>query len=82
MSTKNTLPSSEQGDPATDNPEQESQNNSNKMWGGRFSQAPDSLMETINASIGFDQRGTFRMFLMPSGRFASPNQSDLTQNSP
>ena len=56
MSTKNTLTSSGQGDPATDNPEQESQNDSNKMWGGRFSQAPDSLMEKINASVGFDQR--------------------------
>jgi argininosuccinate lyase len=56
MSTKNNLPSGEQGDPATDNPQQESQNDSNRMWGGRFSQAPDSLMETINASIGFDQR--------------------------
>ncbi|MEP9350123.1 argininosuccinate lyase [Xanthobacter sp. KR7-225] len=29
---------------------------SNKMWGGRFSSAPDAIMEEINASIGFDQR--------------------------
>lgn len=29
---------------------------SNKMWGGRFSTAPDAIMEEINASIGFDQR--------------------------
>jgi len=27
---------------------------SNKMWGGRFSSAPDAVMEEINASIGFD----------------------------
>lgn len=29
---------------------------SNQMWGGRFSSAPDALMEEINASIGFDYR--------------------------
>ena len=29
---------------------------SNAMWGGRFSARPDSIMEEINASIGFDQR--------------------------
>ncbi|MDG2403953.1 MAG: lyase family protein, partial [Paracoccaceae bacterium] len=29
---------------------------SNQMWGGRFSAGPDSIMETINASIGFDKR--------------------------
>ncbi|MEM6376224.1 MAG: argininosuccinate lyase [Pseudomonadota bacterium] len=29
---------------------------SNKMWGGRFADAPDALMEAINASIGFDKR--------------------------
>jgi argininosuccinate lyase len=28
----------------------------NKMWGGRFEDAPDSIMEEINASIGFDRR--------------------------
>ncbi len=27
----------------------------NRMWGGRFSTAPDVLMERINASIGFDK---------------------------
>ncbi|MEX2453759.1 MAG: argininosuccinate lyase [Rhodospirillaceae bacterium] len=27
----------------------------NRMWGGRFSAAPDTLMERINASIGFDK---------------------------
>ncbi|PKQ08180.1 MAG: argininosuccinate lyase [Alphaproteobacteria bacterium HGW-Alphaproteobacteria-12] len=29
---------------------------SNKMWGGRFGESPDRIMEEINASIGFDQR--------------------------
>jgi argininosuccinate lyase len=29
---------------------------SNAMWGGRFADAPDALMEAINASIGFDRR--------------------------
>ena len=28
----------------------------NKMWGGRFSQAPDAIMSKINASIDFDQK--------------------------
>ena len=28
----------------------------NRMWGGRFAQAPAEIMEEINASIGFDQR--------------------------
>ncbi|MEL7301017.1 MAG: argininosuccinate lyase [Pseudomonadota bacterium] len=28
----------------------------NKMWGGRFADGPDAIMEAINASIGFDQR--------------------------
>lgn len=26
------------------------------MWGGRFAEGPDAIMEAINASIGFDQR--------------------------
>ncbi len=26
------------------------------MWGGRFASGPDALMESINASIGFDKR--------------------------
>ena len=26
------------------------------MWGGRFADGPDAIMEAINASIGFDQR--------------------------
>jgi argininosuccinate lyase len=28
----------------------------NRMWGGRFAQAPAEIMEEINASIGFDRR--------------------------
>lgn len=33
-----------------------SKDNSNKMWGGRFSQSPDAVMEAINASISYDKR--------------------------
>ena len=29
---------------------------SNKMWGGRFGEGPDRIMEEINASIGFDHK--------------------------
>ncbi len=29
---------------------------SNAMWGGRFADGPDAIMEAINASIGFDRR--------------------------
>ena len=28
---------------------------SNKMWGGRYTSGPDSVMEDINASIDFDR---------------------------
>ena len=35
-----------------------SDNSSNKMWGGRFAEGPDAIMEAINASIGFDRRMT------------------------
>src|SRR5438876_1303812 len=28
---------------------------SNKMWGGRFVDSPDAVMEEINASIDFDR---------------------------
>jgi argininosuccinate lyase len=28
---------------------------SNRMWGGRFAQAPDAILEEINASIDFDK---------------------------
>jgi argininosuccinate lyase len=33
-----------------------SNNSSNAMWGGRFAAGPDTIMEAINASIGFDKR--------------------------
>jgi argininosuccinate lyase len=33
-----------------------SEKSSNKMWGGRFAEGPDAIMEAINASIGFDRR--------------------------
>lgn len=33
-----------------------SENTSNKMWGGRFTDGPDAIMQSINASIKFDQR--------------------------
>ncbi|MFN7167472.1 MAG: argininosuccinate lyase [Pannonibacter sp.] len=29
---------------------------SNRMWGGRFAEGPDAIMEEINVSIGFDQK--------------------------
>ena len=29
---------------------------SQKMWGGRFGDGPDDIMEEINASVGFDKR--------------------------
>ena len=28
----------------------------NKMWGGRFTEAPASVMEEINTSLDFDKR--------------------------
>ena len=37
----------------------------NCMWGGRFAEGPDSVMEEINASIDFDQR-LFRQDIMGS----------------
>ena len=30
--------------------------NTNSMWGGRFSLAPSEIMEKINASIDFDKK--------------------------
>jgi argininosuccinate lyase len=30
--------------------------NSNQMWGGRFSERPDAIMEAINASIDYDRK--------------------------
>ncbi len=32
------------------------ESSSNTMWGGRFAQGPDAVMEAINASIDFDRR--------------------------
>ena len=29
---------------------------SNRMWGGRFAEGPDAIMEEINASIGYDRK--------------------------
>ncbi|MDE0112090.1 MAG: argininosuccinate lyase [Albidovulum sp.] len=29
---------------------------SNEMWGGRFAEAPDDIMQAVNASIDFDKR--------------------------
>ncbi|RMF40336.1 MAG: argininosuccinate lyase [Alphaproteobacteria bacterium] len=29
---------------------------SNRMWGGRFAEGPDAVMEAINASVDFDRR--------------------------
>lgn len=31
------------------------ENNTNKMWGGRFAQSPAEIMQEINASISFDK---------------------------
>ncbi len=36
--------------------EKMSKDSPNAMWGGRFAEGPDAIMEAINASIGFDQR--------------------------
>ena len=33
-----------------------SEGGANAMWGGRFADRPDAVMEAINASIGFDRR--------------------------
>ena len=33
-----------------------SDNTSNKMWGGRFADGPEAIMQAINVSIGFDKR--------------------------
>jgi argininosuccinate lyase len=37
-------------------PNDTKKNQTNALWGGRFTAGPDALMEAINASIGFDQR--------------------------
>src|SRR3569623_1081179 len=37
---------------------------SNKMWGGRFGESPDAIMEEINVSIDNDQVSTdFRLYV-------------------
>ncbi|WP_137157163.1 argininosuccinate lyase [Rhizobium sp. FKL33] len=36
--------------------ESNSNSSSNQMWGGRFAAGPASIMEEINASIGFDKK--------------------------
>lgn len=35
------------------------ENNANRMWGGRFQMSPSEIMEDINVSIGFDKRMAF-----------------------
>jgi len=37
----------------------------NRMWGGRFAEGPDAIMEEINASIDFDQK-LFRQDILAS----------------
>ncbi len=37
----------------------------NRMWGGRFNEGPDAIMEEINASIDFDQK-LFRQDILAS----------------
>ena len=36
--------------------EDKARGDANSMWGGRFAERPDAIMEEINASIGFDRR--------------------------
>src|SRR5262249_17078520 len=43
---------------------------SNKMWGGRFSESPDAVMEEINASIDFD-RHLYRQDIVASKAHAA-----------
>ena len=56
MNEKKILTSKQKPKPATILPSQESKKVANTMWGGRFKDSPDVLMENINASIDFDQR--------------------------
>ncbi|WP_421725626.1 argininosuccinate lyase [Bauldia sp.] len=42
-----------------------------RMWGGRFAQGPDAVMEEINASIDFDRK------LFPQDIAASKAQADM-----
>src|SRR2546428_8111683 len=43
---------------------------SNKMWGGRFANSPDAVMEDINASVDFD-RHLFRQDIAASQAHAA-----------
>src|SRR6202051_5023038 len=43
---------------------------SNKMWGGRFGESPDAVMDEINASIDFD-RHLFRQDIAASKAHAA-----------
>ena len=54
---------------------------SNKMWGGRFSEHPDAIMEEINASIDFD-RHLYRQDIAASKAHAAmlAKQGILTSN--
>src|SRR5512137_2289336 len=40
----------------TDTPPEPNAPAANAMWGGRFAEGPDAIMQAINASIGFDRR--------------------------
>jgi len=40
----------------TDKTKPSNTQSSNTMWGGRFAEGPDAVMEDINDSIGFDKR--------------------------
>ncbi|WP_299968228.1 argininosuccinate lyase [uncultured Roseobacter sp.] len=40
----------------TDTPDPAAKAAANQMWGGRFADGPDAIMEAINASISFDKR--------------------------
>src|ERR1700752_2487808 len=54
---------------------------SNKMWGGRFSQSPDSIMEAINVSVDFD-RHLYRQDIVASKAHAAmlARQGIITKN--
>ena len=54
---------------------------SNKMWGGRFGDSPDAVMDEINASIDFD-RHLYRQDIAASKAHASmlAKQGIITAN--
>ena len=56
MNEKKIITSKQKPKTATILPSEESKKVANTMWGGRFKDSPDVLMENINASIDFDQR--------------------------